>query len=134
VSVVADTHALHWFVTGAEQLSARAREALEAAEADLAGGIYVSVASRLDLHYLVAAGRMDRTLASRMWSVVHDPDLNIHPLPITAEIVERFGDAALASLRDPWDRLIVATTLVLGIPLVSADRVIARVAGVDVVW
>ena len=132
---VADTHALHWFLTGSERLSERARQALATAEADQAGGIFLSVASRIDLHYLAAAGRMERSLASRLWAVVHDPDFNIHHVAVSDEVAEHFGDAALAALRDPWDRLIVATALVLDVPLVSADRAIGALdAGVEVLW
>ena len=40
--VVADTHALIWFLEADEHLSARAREVLEQAQQDPDGGIVVS--------------------------------------------------------------------------------------------
>jgi PIN domain nuclease of toxin-antitoxin system len=52
VRVVADTHALIWFLEADERLSAPAREVLEQTQQDPDGGIVVSMASRLDLHYL----------------------------------------------------------------------------------
>ena len=48
--VVADTHALVWFLEADDRLSARAREVLEQAQRDHDSGIVVSLASRLDLH------------------------------------------------------------------------------------
>jgi hypothetical protein len=43
----------------------------------------------------------------------------------------------LASLRDPWDRLIVATAIELGVPLITADGAITALSEsgvVEVVW
>jgi PIN domain nuclease of toxin-antitoxin system len=57
VRVVADTHALVCFLAGDQRLSARARKVLHHAQQDPDGGIIVSVASRLDLHYLQRTGR-----------------------------------------------------------------------------
>lgn len=48
-----------------------------------------------------------------------------------------FDSAALAALRDPWDRLITATAIDLAVPLVSKDRAITAVAetgAVQVIW
>ena len=133
--VVADTHALHWFLFGSERLSERARHALETAEADPAGGIVLSVASLIDLDYLAAAGRIAPSLVSQLRIVVHDPAFNIHHVAVNDDVAERFSDTALAPLRDPCDRLIVATALVLDVPLVSADRAIGALgAGVEVLW
>jgi len=72
-----------------------------------------------------------------VWAATRAADLNIRQVAITDRIVERFGDPALAALRDPWDRLIVATALELSVPLVTADGVMHRMArpGVlAVVW
>ena len=48
-----------------------------------------------------------------------------------------FDAAALAALRDPWDRLITATAIDLGAPLVTKDRAITAIgqAGpVEIIW
>jgi PIN domain nuclease of toxin-antitoxin system len=56
---------------------------------------------------------------------------------ITGPVVAYFDSAELAALRDPWDRLITATAIGLGVPLVTKDRAITAVAktgAVEVVW
>ncbi len=40
----------------------------------------------------------------------------------------------LKDLRDPFDRFILATAAQLGIPLVTADRVISKTGTVKIVW
>jgi PIN domain nuclease of toxin-antitoxin system len=137
VRVVADTHALIWFLEADERLSARARDVLEQAQRDPDGGIVVSVASRLDLHYLQRAGRFSPVDVERWWAVTEDPSWNISPAAITGPVVAYFDSGELAALRDPWDRLITATAIHLGAPLVTKDRVITAIGlagAVEVIW
>lgn len=137
MSVLADTHALHWFLTAPEQLSRTALDRLHEAELDEAAGIAVSVASRIDLHYLVISGRLDASAATQIWSVTTYPDVNVRAVSVTPSIADRFGEPALAALRDPWDRLIVATAIDLDVPLITRDGAITQVGTtgvVEVVW
>lgn len=137
MTVLADTHALHWFLAEPQRLSRTALERLNDAALDEAAGIAVSVASRMDLHYLVARGRLGADLAARIWAVTSYPDVNVRAIAVSAAIAEHFGDPAMATLRDPWDRLIVATAIDLGIPLVTRDGLITELgtAGVlEVIW
>lgn len=137
MSVLADTHALHWFLTEPGRLSRAALDRLQEAEFDEASGIAVSVASRIDLHYLVASGRLDAEVAAQVWAVTTYPDVNVSAVPVSEAIAALFGDSALASLRDPWDRLIVATAMSLAVPVVTRDSVITELgtAGVvEVIW
>ncbi len=97
--VVADTHALVWFLEADERLSARAREVLEQAQQEPDGGIAVSLASRLDLHYLQRAGRFSADDVRRMWAVTEDPSSNISSVAITGPVVARFDSAELTVLR-----------------------------------
>jgi PIN domain nuclease of toxin-antitoxin system len=137
VRVVADTHALIWFLEADERLSARVREVLEQAQQDPDGGIVVSAASRIDLHYLQWAGRFSRADVQRWWAVTQDPSWNISPAAITDPVVAYFDSAEVAALRDPWDRLITATAIDLELPLVTKDRAITTIGeagAVDIIW
>lgn len=132
MKVVADTHALVWFLAADQRLSEGARRALEEAQGDPGGGVVVSLASRLDLHYLQRAGRFSPDQVQRIWSVTTDAGTNISAHTITAAVVDRFDAPEVAELRDPWDRLIVGTAMALNAPLVTRDRVITRLAATGV--
>jgi PIN domain nuclease of toxin-antitoxin system len=137
VSVVADTHALVWFLEADERLSARAREVLEQAQQDPHGGIVVSLASRLDLHYLQRSGRFSPEDVRRMWAVTEDPSSNIGSVAITGHVVAYFDSAELAVLQNLGDWLITATAIDLGAPLVTKDRAITSIGeagAVEVIW
>ncbi len=100
---------------------------LEQAQQDPDGGI-VSMASRLDLHYLQRAGRFSPADVQRWWAVTEDPSWNISSAAITGPVVAYFDAAALAGLRDPWDRLITATAIDLGTPIFTKHRAITAIA------
>jgi len=137
VTVVADTHALHWFLTADERLSERARETISEAQQDPDAGVVVSVATRLDLHYLVRSKKMTLDLARQLWAETDDAEINIEAAAITKAVVEHFDREDLAPLRDPWDRLIVATAIGLDVPLVTKDKTITAVAAtgaLEVIW
>jgi PIN domain nuclease of toxin-antitoxin system len=81
---------------------------------------------------------MSAELARFIWQVVTSPERNVWPVQITSPVAERFGDAELtAVLPDPWDRLIVATAVELGVELITKDRAISKLADrgyVAAVW
>jgi PIN domain nuclease of toxin-antitoxin system len=130
VIVLADTHALIWWLTDPAQLSSTARVQLDGAHKDPNGGVLVSVASRIDLHYLARKGTFTTGQTNLLWRVTDDPAINVRAVPVTSRIVERFGDQEILTspLTDPWDRLIVATALELGVPLVTKDKKIRALA------
>lgn len=137
--VLADTHALVWWLTEPAQLSSAARTELDAAQADPTGGIAVSVASRIDLHYLVKKGTFSATAADAVWNVTTDQTVNIRAVPVTSRVADRFGDQPIVAspLLDPWDRLIVATAVELGVPLITKDRKMRDLApqiGITAIW
>jgi PIN domain nuclease of toxin-antitoxin system len=55
-------------------------------------------------------------------------------LPITSHIAARAVQLPSAYPRDPVDRIIGATAIVEGLPLVTADRAIQRAKAVTTVW
>jgi PIN domain nuclease of toxin-antitoxin system len=65
------------------------------------------------------------------WSRALRTTTGLQEEPLTFEIAEAAASLALAT-RDPMDRLLVATAKVRRLTLVTADRRLAKVPGVDV--
>ncbi len=62
------------------------------------------------------------------------PTLGLRLLDVTPQVAWRAARLPFEHA-DPWDRLLVAQALELGVPLVSADRVLLAQAGdTPVVW
>lgn len=130
--VVADSHAIHWYLQGSDRLSDDAASALTSAEAG--DGIVVSVATIVDLWYVTQTteGVTSDDLA-RLRDVLNESaSVDLHPIDVPV------ADAATSIprdvLADPWDRFIVATATALEAPLVTRDRAIAKAGLVETIW
>jgi PIN domain nuclease of toxin-antitoxin system len=122
--VLVDTHALLWWLIDDAGLSQTARQALS----DPANDVLVSTASVWEIAIKRALGKL---------SAPDDlPDYieaqGFGWLPVQAEHAWRVGDLP-PHHRDPFDRLLVAQSLVERIPIVSADARFAAY-GVDTRW
>jgi PIN domain nuclease of toxin-antitoxin system len=133
VRVVADTHAFYWYYRQPQLLSGLALATLHTA---LVGGdgVVVSVATFMDLWYLVRKGKMSGVALSHVWSLTQYPGINVTAAAITVRIAERSTSTPIDSLTDPWDRFIVGTAAVRGLPLITKDRRITALGVVQTVW
>jgi PIN domain nuclease of toxin-antitoxin system len=132
VRVVADSHAIVWFVTGSERLSPTAAAALRTAEGEQS--ITVSVATLLDLWYVTQTtqGVTTNQLQRVREVLVASSAIDLHP--INEAVADAFTSISRSVLSDPWDRFIVSTALVLGVPLVTRDEAIRAAGIVETVW
>ena len=116
-----DTHILLWWLGGAEaRLSEPQRAVLTATSIELP--VHVSDITLWEIATLVSLGRIQLDLPLREWlaRAVAPPLVQRHGISpaIAAEV------AALPDTfhRDPADRILVATTKVLGATLLTRDR------------
>lgn len=79
-------------------------------------------------------GRLTPDQLAATVDLLNHPDSSLDPIPITTDVVAAFGSIPLPAIRDPWDRLIMATAIDLGLPLVSADAQIAATGLVEILW
>lgn len=54
--------------------------------------------------------------------------------PIDVDVADAFVGIDRVLVADPWDRLIVATALALGVPLVTRDEAIRACGLVEIIW
>jgi PIN domain nuclease of toxin-antitoxin system len=130
--IVLDTHALVWWVAGAEQLSTRARRAVAAAARQ--GAVTASAISVFEIATAVRRGRLVLTAALDQW--LEDlrllPELRIEP--VNADIARLAGKFDDSTPGDPADRIIAATAISLRCRLVTADERLRRLRDVETVW
>jgi PIN domain nuclease of toxin-antitoxin system len=132
VRVVADSHAIVWYVQGSSRLAEAARSAL--VESEQSEGIVVSVATLVDLWYVtqttqsIGADDVAR-LQARL-----DASANVDLHAIDVAVADAFTLIPRTVVTDPWDRFIVATAKAMALPLVTRDGAIRESNLVETVW
>jgi PIN domain nuclease of toxin-antitoxin system len=132
VRLVADSHGIVWQSQRSLELSDVAADALlEAEETD---GVVVSVASLIDLWYVTQTTKTvtEADLAELREKIAASPELSLHP--IDEDVFDATTAIPRDVLADPWDRSIVATAKVLGVPLVTKDQAIHDSGLVPTIW
>ena len=127
-AVLLDTHAWAWSLTGDMRLSTKATALIT--EADT---VFVSPISFFEIGQKVRIGKWPE-----MEPFINDlPSLLAEQGGRVAALAPEvcLKGATLAwEHRDPFDRLLAATTLALGIPLISADEVFDTLPDISRLW
>ena len=131
-ALVVDTHAAVWYLQNSNRLSPAAQKAMDDA-ANAGDLVYVCSISLVEIVYLVEKGKLPAVVVDRLTAALSDPDAGfiIAPLDETAALaVQRISRDIVP---DMPDRIIAATALNLGFPLVTRDSAISK-AGITTIW
>jgi PIN domain nuclease of toxin-antitoxin system len=132
VRVVADSHAIVWYVQGSSRLAEGARSAL--VESEQSEGIVVSVATLVDLWYVTQTTQSIGADDVARLQATLDASAKVHLHVIDVAVADAFTLIPRTVLTDPWDRFIVATAKALALPLVTRDGAIRESNLVETVW
>ncbi len=128
MSLLLDTQALLWFVLDDDRLSNKARESIESTD----GLVFVSPANFWEIAIKISLGKY---ALPAPFAAFWDDQMLINDLvllPISISHTARIAELPFHH-RDPFDRLIIAQSLVEDIPVVSSDEVIDRY-GAERIW
>jgi len=130
--IVLDTHVWVWWVSGVESLSPKARRLIRAAREQKA--VYLSSISVWEVAQLTARGRLRLTMDVVDWVAKSEVLPFVHFIPVDNVIALKSVQLPGTLHQDPADRMIIATALTLGFPLVTRDEKIARYPHVQTIW
>ena len=125
-----DTHVLLWMASDPRRLSKKAREAIR--EAREKTGVAIAAITLWELAWLAENGRIQVT--GSVESFVRETASRVMVAPITPEIAAFAVQLPSSFPKDPADRLIAATAMVEGAPLVTADGRIRGAKVVQTIW
>lgn len=111
-----DTHVVVWLLAG--QLDRFGAHALHLLKRD---ALFISPMVLLELDYLHEIGRASKDAGAVLAELVVRLQLRVTDVPWAVAAVEA---RSLTFTRDPFDRLICASAVVDGCPLLTADRTI----------
>lgn len=131
--VVADTHAFIWYLRDDDQLSRSAAEAMDAAT-DSGQPIVISAVTVVELRYLVEKGTFTPEEFQALTGVLGVIDSAFEVAPVDLDVALAVGQVPRDAVRDPWDRMIAATAISLGLSLVTRDTKLAGLRTPSTLW
>lgn len=130
--IVLDTHVWLWWISNPENLSTRAGQAID--QAIIEKGIIISSISTWEIALLVDKGRLELSVDLRDW-VRKTEDLPfVRFMPVDNTISLRSVTLPGQFHLDPADRIITATAMTMGLPLITRDDKIINYPHVRTIW
>jgi PIN domain nuclease of toxin-antitoxin system len=129
--ILVDTHVVVWLALEPARISKKARAAIE--ETRRSGeGLAISDITLLEIAYTERKGRIN--LNASLETFLSEVEARFVVLPMTSRVCARTVGLPASYPKDPVDRVIAATALVEGVPLVTADEDIRRSKALHTIW
>lgn len=129
--ILLDTHLVLWLAFEPARLSraasARIKEARRQSEV-----LAISNITLLEIARAASKGRLQITMSVE--SFLQSVESRFAVLPITSQACAKTLELPASYPKDPADRIIGATAIVEGIPLITADTNIRKAKGVRTIW
>lgn len=129
--ILVDTHVVVWLAFDQDQISKKARAAIDNARRN-GDGLAISDITLLELATLASKGRIQLDIS--LESFLQEVEARFVALPISGRACVRAIGLPAAYPKDPADRIIGATALVEGLSLLTADREIRRSKALQTIW
>jgi PIN domain nuclease of toxin-antitoxin system len=130
--IVLDTHAWVWFVSNPELLSKKAKKSLDAAVEE--NDLLISSISAWEVALLVAKKRLTLTMELSDWIAKSEMLPFVKFIPVDNSVAVKSVNLPQPLHSDPADRIIIATAISLGVPLVTKDEKILKYPHVQTIW
>lgn len=124
-ALLLDTHIALWLDSGSERLRPSTRALIDGCWRD-GGTIHLSAVSAWEIALLVDTSRIALDVPVEAWVERFLGRPGIADVPLTHHAASRAYRPHPMEHRDPADRLLVATAIELGCPLVTYDERITR--------
>jgi PIN domain nuclease of toxin-antitoxin system len=132
IAGVADTHAALWHLFDDVRLSPPARNFFDRAAA-ARHTIVLAPISLAEVVYLIEKNRLPASAFDDLRKALGNPNHVLEEGPFTADVVAAMRQIPRDAVPDMPDRIVAATALYLGVPVISRDGRI-RASSVKTVW
>jgi len=130
--ILLDTHAWVWFISNPEKLSKKADNAIKKARNE--NEILISSISAWEVALLVSKKRLELTMDVSDWISCSEKLPFIRFIPVDNGIAVRSVYLPQSFHNDPADRIIIATSMKHGAPIITMDGKILNFPHVQSVW
>ena len=131
-AAVIDTHAVVWYLNADARLSTRAKTFIDDA-GNQGSTVLVSSISLVEIIYLQEKGRIPLETLTRLETALHAPDTVLSSAALSMEVALSVSQVLRNEVPDMPDRIIAATALHFGVPVISRDGEI-KSSAVVTIW
>ena len=132
ITAIADTHAAIWYLFSDPHLGRVASAFIDAAIVN-GDHIGVSAISLAEMVYLIEKGRIPSNALNDLCAAFADPDSVFQHVPLDDKVAMKMTEVPRDDVPDLPDRIIAATGLLRGIPVLSRDSRI-RSSKIRTIW
>lgn len=132
IRAVADTHAVIWYLFDDRRLSPPARAVFDEAAAD-GDVVIVTTLTMVEMVYLVERGRIPHSALQQLLDELLLGQSVLVEFPLDREVARAVAQIDRHAVPELPDRIIAATALYLGVPLLTRDERI-RASSVATIW
>ena len=130
--IVLDTHVWLWWISNPENLSSAANQAIDQAITE--STIVISSISTWEVALLVDKGRLKLSIDVRDWVRKTESLPFVRFVPVDNTISLRSVTLPGQFHSDPADRIITATAITMGLPLITKDEKIIKYPHIQTIW
>jgi PIN domain nuclease of toxin-antitoxin system len=129
---VLDTHAAVWYLLDSKNLPDQIYSLIDGA-ANRGTPACISAISLVEIVYLAERGRIPGDAFDKFVSELSRENPAFRVVPVDSQIANALKRISRESVSEMPDRIIAATAVHLGLPLVTRDRRL-RSAGIEILW
>jgi PIN domain nuclease of toxin-antitoxin system len=130
--ILVDTHIFLWYLQGSPRLADSTRALLDDVTAR-GEPILVSAVTMVELRCLAEKGTLDEPEVDAIHAVLDAEGAGFDIVALDTPVAWAVGGVPRDAVPDPWDRMIAATALIHGVPLVTYDRKLTALASLETV-
>lgn len=131
-SAVIDTHAVIWYLNADPRLTGRAKAFIDEAGAQ-GKPVLVSAVTLVEVVYLQEKGKIPPGTLTRLEEALRAQDTVLRVADLSTAVALAVGRASREEVPDMPDRIIAATALHFGVPVISRDGKI-KTSVVSTIW
>jgi PIN domain nuclease of toxin-antitoxin system len=131
-SAAIDTHAAIWYLNADRRLSDRAKRFIDASARD-GLSVLVSPISLVEVIYLCEKGRLPWGALTRLETALRLSNTVLRVADLTLEVALTVSRVLRDEVPDMPDRVIAATAIYFGVPVISRDSQI-RTSAIPTIW
>ncbi len=132
IRAVADTHAVLWYLYNDPRLSVTAGAMMDTT-IKAGDEIAISSISLVEIAYLVEKSRVPLDAFDRVVAELNTPGSNLQEVNLNQNVADSLRQVVRSQVPEMGDRIIAATALLLGVPVISRDSKITA-SSIATIW